>query len=212
VSWLGSPATSISLHRESCGIACGADVAATPKPSSVLDTSRASAGSASDRVSSPAPPHPSVADPAAPPDESRAEPSPRCHVRQGSNNAGQTGLHASAGRAGGDRGSPNYPIAACRSRGSHRSHHVGETRRTRTPIAGAKTRSSAADTALVASSTPAPISRVGARGAQARRAAHNRRHPRSCPSSARIRVEAPHPAATGSEIGAVTHGDQHRTA
>src|SRR5271167_1812459 len=37
---------------------------------------------ASDRVPSPAPPHPGIADVATQPDESRAVPSTRCHVRQ----------------------------------------------------------------------------------------------------------------------------------
>jgi hypothetical protein len=85
---------------------------------SVLDTSRASTGSVSYRVPSPTPPHPSVADPAAQPDKSRAEPSPRCHVRQRLNSAAYTAPHAPAGRADVDRASPNCPIAACRSRGS----------------------------------------------------------------------------------------------
>jgi hypothetical protein len=38
--------------------------------------------------------------PATQPDESRAVPNLRCHVRQVSNNAGHTALHAPAGRAG----------------------------------------------------------------------------------------------------------------
>ena len=155
VSWIGSSATSISRHRASCGIACGADVSATPTPSSAQDTSHPSVGSASYRVPSPKPPHPGIADPEARSDKSPVVPSPQCPGRPVSNSVGHRGTHAPAVRADGDQASPKRPTAACRSNGSRRSHHAGEIRRTRTPIADAKIESSAVGTALAASPTQA---------------------------------------------------------